>query len=112
MDSQQELSRAALFADLIESGTPLNKIDPEQLADTLRAAAATSKEGAGYLSQDSVRDLIGWPSRQTLLNWEKRGTFPRRVYLSPRRVAWRKAEVLDYLEDPEGWRERHRGDRA
>ena len=39
-----------------------------------------------------------------LRRMEKSGHFPRRMYLSPRRPVWRRADVLAYLDDPENWR--------
>ncbi|PYG00746.1 AlpA family transcriptional regulator [Thioalkalivibrio sp. ALE21] len=73
---------------------------------------STPLERAGFLSQKTVLDLLDNPSRAVLRNWERTGRFPKRLQLGERRVAWRKAEVLDYLEDPEGWRERHREGRT
>ena len=37
---------------------------------------------------------------------EKRGLFPRRVHLSPGRIAWRRADIEQWASDPEGWAKR------
>ena len=36
-------------------------------------------------------------SRSTLFRWERDGTFPRRLKLGPKRVAWRKSDIDDWL---------------
>jgi prophage regulatory protein len=45
------------------------------------------------------------PTRRRM---EKRGLFPRRIRIAPRRVAWRNAEIKAWIEDPEGWSTRQR----
>lgn len=37
---------------------------------------------------------------------EKRGKFPKREHISPRRVAWRCSKVDAWATDPEGWQSR------
>jgi predicted DNA-binding transcriptional regulator AlpA len=39
----------------------------------------------------------------TLRRMEKRGLFPVRIRIAPRRIAWRRVDVLDWCRDPEGW---------
>lgn len=38
-------------------------------------------------------------SNATLLRQEAAGRFPRRVYLSPARVAWVSAEIHEHIEE-------------
>ena len=42
----------------------------------------------------------------TLMRQEKLGRFPKRVKISSRRIAYRGAEIEDWLRDPEAWRQR------
>ena len=37
-------------------------------------------------------------SNPTLLNWEAAGTFPKRVVISPAKVAWPADEVIAWIE--------------
>ena len=39
------------------------------------------------------------PTRRRM---EQRGLFPKRIRIAPRRVAWRDAEIMAWVEDPEG----------
>jgi prophage regulatory protein len=45
-------------------------------------------------------------SDTTRWRMEKRGLFPRRVSISPGRVAWRRSDIDAWLSDPEGWGKR------
>lgn len=45
----------------------------------------------------AVCDLTGL-CRSTVYQLEKYGTFPGRVAIGPRSVAWREAEVLEWIE--------------
>ena len=54
--------------------------------DVLHRRADLKKLGIHYLNAD-------------LLRLEARGLFPRRVRLSPAKVAWIEREVLDWLND-------------
>ncbi|MDR6303959.1 putative DNA-binding transcriptional regulator AlpA [Nitrobacter vulgaris] len=38
---------------------------------------------------------------------ERRGLFPKRVRIAPRRIAWRRADIEAWASDPEGWAKRH-----
>jgi prophage regulatory protein len=38
---------------------------------------------------------------------EKRGLFPKRIRVTPRRIAWRRTEIETWVNDPEGWPKRH-----
>ncbi|MBR1251340.1 AlpA family phage regulatory protein [Bradyrhizobium sp. AUGA SZCCT0169] len=44
---------------------------------------------------------------QTLERAEDAGLFPKRIYLAPKVAAWRRADVLDWLNDPSAWVQRH-----
>ncbi|MCO5129342.1 MAG: AlpA family phage regulatory protein [Xanthobacteraceae bacterium] len=48
----------------------------------------------------------------TLWRHERDGLFPRRVKLSPRRVAWRRDELEEWRADPQGWIKRHQAKSA
>jgi predicted DNA-binding transcriptional regulator AlpA len=43
----------------------------------------------------------------TRMRQEKLGRFPKRVKIASRRIAYRGAEIEDWLRDPEAWRQRH-----
>ena len=62
----------------------------------------------GFITHDSVREVVGGVSKSTLLRWEQLGRFPRRVHLSTQRPVWRTSEVRAFLADPAGWIERNR----
>jgi prophage regulatory protein len=47
-----------------------------------------------------IADLTRW-------RMEKRGLFPRRIRLSPGRIAWRRADIESWAADPEGWPKQH-----
>ena len=34
---------------------------------------------------------------------ERRGLFPRRIHIAPRRIAWRRSEIEAWAADPEGY---------
>ena len=42
----------------------------------------------------------------TRMRQEKLGRFPKRVKIATRRIAYRGAEIEDWLRDPEAWRQR------
>jgi predicted DNA-binding transcriptional regulator AlpA len=42
-------------------------------------------------------------SNLTRVRLESRGLFPKRVKIGARKVAWRKAEISEWLADPEAW---------
>jgi predicted DNA-binding transcriptional regulator AlpA len=42
-------------------------------------------------------------SDSTRWRQEKAGRFPRRIKLAARKIAYRRAEVLEWERDPEGW---------
>jgi prophage regulatory protein len=50
------------------------------------------------LSRDDLKEIGIHFSAPHLLRLESAGKFPRRVRLSPLRVAWIKQEVLDWIE--------------
>ncbi|MCK1533164.1 MULTISPECIES: AlpA family phage regulatory protein [unclassified Bradyrhizobium] len=43
-------------------------------------------------------------STVTMWRMERRGRFPKRVRISPGKVAWRKSDIEAWETDPEGWR--------
>jgi predicted DNA-binding transcriptional regulator AlpA len=43
------------------------------------------------------------PTRKRM---EKRGLFPARIHIAPRRIAWRCADIQTWVADPEGWPKR------
>ena len=48
------------------------------------------------LRQRDVLDLLG-VSRATLTNWRNAGTFPPHIQLGPRIVAWRRADIEEWI---------------
>ena len=71
-----------------------------------------SMQGHGLLSHSAVLALLGGVSRKQLLGMERAGRFPRRIFLNPTTVVWKRSEVEGFLQDPEGWIEAHRGQAA
>ena len=53
-------------------------------------------------------DRITGISDVTRKRGEAKGTFPKRIALSPRRVAHKRAELLAWCADPEGWAKRNK----
>jgi predicted DNA-binding transcriptional regulator AlpA len=43
----------------------------------------------------------------TRARMEKRGLFPKRIRITPRRIGWRRSEIEAWTADPEGWRRQH-----
>ncbi len=43
----------------------------------------------------------------TRARMEKRGLFPRRIRITPRRIGWRRSEIEAWTADPEGWAKRY-----
>jgi prophage regulatory protein len=43
----------------------------------------------------------------TLARMEKRGRFPKRIRITPRRIGWRRYEFEAWTSDPEGWAKLH-----
>lgn len=51
------------------------------------------------VTRDDLK-CLGIPvSNTTLLRWEARGRFPRRIRMAGTRVAWLKSDVERWLED-------------
>jgi prophage regulatory protein len=44
------------------------------------------------------------PTRKRM---ERRGLFPARIRIAPRRVGWRRTDIEAWVADPEGWPRRH-----
>lgn len=62
------------------------------------------KENALYLPSQGLsraKDILPFLpfGRTTLHEWSKNGRFPASIKLSPTMVAWRNAEVLEWLEN-------------
>jgi predicted DNA-binding transcriptional regulator AlpA len=62
---------------------------------------------AEFLLPSEVQEItrLRDPTRRRL---ERRGLFPARIHIAPRRIAWRCADVLDWCRDPEGWSRRQK----
>jgi predicted DNA-binding transcriptional regulator AlpA len=61
-----------------------------------------------FLLPDEL-DKLTRVSDLTRSRMEKRGLFPRRIRIAPRRIAWRRSEVEDWVRDPEAWGKRQAG---
>jgi prophage regulatory protein len=51
-----------------------------------------------FIGEKRVRELVGLPSRSTLLRWEKLGLFPRRRKIGPNRIAYLESEIKSWVE--------------
>ena len=59
---------------------------------------APTSSPARFLTREQLRVDKGLPvSNMTLLRWEKAGTFPRRIHLSPCVTIWLESEVDAYV---------------
>ncbi|WP_321964193.1 helix-turn-helix transcriptional regulator [Paraburkholderia sp. J7] len=56
----------------------------------------------GFSRWPTVRNLVGM-GRETVRQKEQRGLFPKHVSLGPRTAAWRNADLLAWLADPENY---------
>lgn len=59
----------------------------------------------GIASMSAAMQFAGVKSRQTMLTWERKGLFPKRVKLQPGRVGYRWADLYEWsasLETVEG----------
>jgi predicted DNA-binding transcriptional regulator AlpA len=70
---------------------------PPTLASTSLYEAESSNQPLRLLSRDNLRALGIDYSNVHMLRLENDGKFPRRIYLSPARVAWVESEVLTHL---------------
>lgn len=57
----------------------------------------TRKTGIANIQQALAH--AGVSSRQTLLTWERRGLFPKRVEIRPGRVGWRWSELYTWSDN-------------
>jgi prophage regulatory protein len=55
-----------------------------------------------FLLPNEVKELTR-VGNMTLLRWEARLAFPKRIRLGLRKIAWHRAEVEDWAQDPEAW---------
>jgi predicted DNA-binding transcriptional regulator AlpA len=71
--------------------------DPKQSSSAKNTVAA-ERQNVTFLSRDELkRRGLGY-SNVHLLRLESEGKFPKRIYLSPARVAWLEAEIVEYVE--------------
>lgn len=59
------------------------------------------------LSRADVKQMGIDVSNSTLLRWESRKRFPRRLRLGGTKVAWLRSEVLQWVQDRAAERSRH-----
>ena len=48
---------------------------------------------------EKVRELVGGMSQATMWRMRRAGTFPEPVAISPNRIAWHEAEVIEWVEN-------------
>ncbi|WP_278976714.1 helix-turn-helix transcriptional regulator [Oligella urethralis] len=51
-----------------------------------------------FIGKKTVAQMVAL-SDSTIYRLERRGDFPKRVQLSPNRVAWVKQDVIDWIKD-------------
>lgn len=51
----------------------------------------------------STKEVIAWLgiSIPTLRSWYERGEFPKPIFISPRKMRWRKNVILEWLAEKE-----------
>ncbi len=47
---------------------------------------------------EKVQELVGGMSQPTIWRMRRDGTFPQPVAISPNRIAWREADVMEWVE--------------
>lgn len=57
----------------------------------------SQNEAVKLLSRDDLKRLGISYSNVHLLRLEEQGKMPRRIYLSPARVAWVESEIMDHV---------------
>jgi prophage regulatory protein len=55
--------------------------------------------GLGFLRRSDVIAMVGL-SKSTIRRLERKGKFPRCIKLTARSVAYKKAEIQDWMDDP------------
>ena len=66
-----------------------------------------SSQTVRFLKRDEVRRIAGNIVDSTLYAWMSKGIFPKPVRIGPARVAWNSAVIEEWVEDPQGWAEKH-----
>ncbi|GEO42135.1 hypothetical protein SAE02_62830 [Skermanella aerolata] len=64
------------------------------LTDRPAASAGLEK----LISSRELREMIPY-SAVHIWRLERDGKFPRRIHLGPRRIAWRKTEITEWIEN-------------
>jgi predicted DNA-binding transcriptional regulator AlpA len=64
-----------------------------------------SKFSLPFLLPSEVDELTRL-SDLTRRRLEEAGKFPRRIKIANRKIAWRRADILLWLDDPPGWAKR------
>lgn len=82
---------------------PIRKLEINHLESTSNNSAVISSQYAKYLPPQGMsraKDILPFLpfGRTTLHEWSNNGLFPASVKLSPTMVAWRNADVLEWLE--------------
>jgi prophage regulatory protein len=62
------------------------------------AEAQKAGQNVGLLSRADLHALRIRASNPTLLIWESKGRFPKRLTLTPAKVAWLRLEVIAWIE--------------
>lgn len=75
----------------------LHKSPGNSLHSNDAAATGVSDGPVRLLSRDDLKKLGISYSNPHLLRLEEEGKFPRRLFLSPARVAWVEAEIINYI---------------
>jgi prophage regulatory protein len=61
--------------------------------------------GTPFIFADEI-DEITRVHDVTRKRMERRGLFPKRIRIAPRRIAWRRPDIEAWAADPEGWAKR------
>ena len=59
-------------------------------------------EGDELIRMDEVLKLTK-VCRASIINYERAGTFPKKIKIGPKKIAWKKTEVLQWLEGKRDW---------
>jgi predicted DNA-binding transcriptional regulator AlpA len=68
----------------------------------MHGAARMTVATTEFLLPSEVQEItrLRDPTRRRM---EKRGLFPARIHIAPRRIAWRCADIQAWVANPENW---------
>ncbi len=50
------------------------------------------------LSIDEVKKMLGYKDNSSIYKLMKNQSFPKQIKISPKKVVWRKSEIMDWID--------------